>query len=309
MNNYSNLGLGIGLRNQHFNHILQHQPDVDWFEAISENFMDSGGQPRYVLNQITERYPVVLHGVSLSIGSTDPLNIEYLQRLKRLADEINAKWVSDHLCWTGIAGINSHDLLPLPLSEDSLRHVIPRIQQAQDILQRTLVLENPSTYISFHDSLMREAEFFSALVAETKCKLLLDVNNVYVTCFNAGCDPEDYLRDFPFHAVVQMHLAGHQHCGDHIVDTHDQPVIPEVWALFHQCWQNTNGVSTLLEWDGNVPEFDIVHQEVLKARRYMNKACFDDADQTTNAPTFTAPSTPIDFLVPSVMSNTQISQL
>ena len=309
MSIYANLGLGVGLRNQHFSHILDNNPQVDWFEAISENFMDSGGRPRYVLNQIAERYPVVLHGVSMSIRSTDPLDFGYLTSLKRLADEINAQWLSDHLCWTGIAGINSHDLLPLQLSEQTLTHVISRVNQAQDALERELVLENPSTYVSFHDSTIREPEFLNYLTQETGCKLLLDVNNVYVTCFNADQDPYDYLADFPFHAVVQMHLAGHQNCGDHIVDTHDQPVHSEVWKLFSLAWRQTGTVSTLLEWDGNVPEFENVHQEALKARHYMTESDNDHPADTTSEPVASSLSTPIDFLVPSVMSNTHLGQL
>ena len=175
-----NLGLGLGLRNTHFEHILKHHPNVDWFEAISENFMDSGGRPQYVLSQIAERYPVVLHGVSMSVGSTDELDFEYLKKLKKLADNINACWISDHLCWTGINGMNSHDLLPLPLNEETLNHVSERVITIQDFLSQPLVLENPSTYLAFENSTLTEPEFLQELVARTGCKLLLDVNNVYV---------------------------------------------------------------------------------------------------------------------------------
>lgn len=299
------LGLGVGLRSSHFNHITTHWPEVDWFEAISENFMDSGGRPGYVIREIAERYPVVLHGVSMSIGSSDPLNLDYLKRLKQLADDIKAPWVSDHLCWTGTLGLNSHDLLPIPLNETMLKHISERVLQVQDILQRPLILENPSTYIGFSDTTLSEPQFLRALTQTTGCGLLLDVNNVFVTCFNAGSDPVAYLNEFPFESVVQLHLAGHQHCGTHIVDTHDQPVYRGVWELFRKAWQASKGAATLLEWDGNVPEFSHVHQEVLKAKQYMQGSI--DTSQLTSTTTNSAAaiSNPVDFLVPEVMSSGQ----
>jgi uncharacterized protein (UPF0276 family) len=300
------LGLGIGLRNVHFDHILREWPSVDWFEAISENFMDSGGRPRYVLRRIAERYPVVLHGVSLSIGSTDPLDRAYLARLRRLADEVGARWVSDHLCWTGALGINSHDLLPLPLNEETLRHVAARVERAQDALGRPLVLENPSTYVTFRSSVIDEPAFLRALAEETGCRLLLDVNNVHVTCFNAGTDPAAYLDAFPFEHVVQLHLAGHQHCGTHIVDTHDRPVHDAVWELFRLAWQRTGGAATLLEWDGDVPDLDRVHAEVLRAQAFM-EGSFDARRLRGEAPAEgDAVSTPLGFLVPAVMDDSRL---
>jgi len=267
------LGPGLGLRSSHFDHILKHWPEVDWFEAISENFMDSRGRPAYVLDQIAERYPVVLHGVSLSIGSTAPLDRGYLTRLCALADRSRARWVSDHLCFTGIAGHNSHDLLPLPLNEETLCYVAERVRQVQDALGRPLVLENPSTYVGLRGSTLSEAQFLRALCEETGCLLLLDVNNVFVSCFNAGTDPVATLSSFPFEYVVQLHLAGHEHCGTHIIDTHDQPVSNEVWELFRLAWQRSDGVSTLLEWDGDVPPFERVHAELNKARIFMQGRC------------------------------------
>lgn len=300
------LGLGVGLRNVHFEQILQTWPAVDFFEAISENFMDSGGWPKHVLRQIAERYPIVLHGVSLSIGSCDPLDLGYLERLRRLADEIDARWVSDHLCWTGIMGVNSHDLLPLPLNEETLAHVAGRVREVQDRLGRPLVLENPSTYVRLRASVIDEPSFMRALCEQTGCRLLLDVNNVYVSCFNAGRDPLDYLAEFPFEHVVQLHLAGHQHCGSHIVDTHDQPVCEPVWELFRLAWQRTGGAATLLEWDGEVPAFERVHAEVLRARSFMHgavdveliRARVADRERVIAEPL----STPVDFLVPGVMA-------
>lgn len=267
--NYPNLGFGVGLRHQHFRHVLDNWPRVDWFEVISENFIDSRGWPRHVLERVAERYPVVLHGVSMSIGSADPLDFEYLARLKRLAQEIGARWVSDHLCWTGILGRNTHDLLPIPLNEEALRHVVGRVRAVQDLLGRPLILENPSSYLSFASDTMREWEFLSALAEEADCGLLLDVNNVYVSSVNHGFDPAEYIESLPHERVVQIHVAGHTHCGTHIVDTHDGPVFGAVWELYRLACRHTGGVSTLLEWDSSVPEFPVLHAEVLKAKDYL----------------------------------------
>lgn len=298
------LGLGLGLRNVHFETILTESPAVDWFEAISENFMDSGGRPRAVIRAVAERYPVVLHGVSLSIGSADPLDRDYLARLKRLADEIRPAWVSDHLCWTGVMGLNSHDLLPMPLTEESLAHVAARVAEVQDLLDRPLILENPSSYVRFAQSVMDEPEFLARLAAATGCGLLLDVNNVFVSCFNAGTDPVAYLRAFPCEHVVQMHLAGHQHHGTHIIDTHDRPVRPEVWELFRLAWARTGGAATLLEWDDSIPPLAECLAELRKAERYMSGAF----DPTRAAPSgdesADGVSNPVGFLVPRVMDDT-----
>ncbi len=268
---HANLGLGVGLRSVHFPYILEHRPQVDWFEVISENFMDSAGRARYVLDQIAERYPTVMHGVSLSIGSTDPLDFEYLRKLKRLADEIKPRWISDHLCWTGVLGLNAHDLLPLPLNDETLRHVISRVGIVQDYLERPLVLENPSTYVTFAGSTLNEWEFLAKLAEETECGLLLDVNNVYVSSVNHDYDPREYIENVPRERVVQFHLAGHTDCRTHIIDTHDNHVIDPVWELYRLAHQRTGGASTLLEWDARIPEFPVVHAEVLKAQQYMDE--------------------------------------
>jgi uncharacterized protein (UPF0276 family) len=268
---YPNLGLGVGLRTTHFAHILKDQPPVDWFEIISENFVDSGGRPRYVLEQVAERYPVVMHGVSLSIGSTDPLDFDYLRKLRDLARAVNARWVSDHLCWTGVAGLNAHDLLPIPLNEDTLAHVAGRVRSVQDFLERPLVLENPSTYVTFADSTLSEWEFLTRLAELTNCGLLLDVNNVYVSSVNHDFDPAEYIRSVPHHRVVQFHLAGHTNCGTHLIDTHDGHVVDPVWELYRLAHALTGGASTLLEWDARIPPFPVVHAEVLKARQHMTE--------------------------------------
>jgi uncharacterized protein (UPF0276 family) len=265
------LGLGVGLRSVHFPYLLQQRPAVDWFEVISENFMDSGGRPRFVLDQLAERYPIVMHGVSLSIGSTDPLNFDYLHKLKVLADQVRACWVSDHVCWTGVAGLNAHDLLPIPLNETTLGHVVERIRIVQDVLQRPLVLENPSSYVTFAASTMEEWEFLSHMAEEADCGLLLDVNNVFVSSVNHEFDPADYIRSVPHNRIVQFHLAGHTDRGTHLIDTHDNHVIDPVWELYRLAHQLTGGASTLLEWDANIPEFTVVHAEVLKSRQYMSQ--------------------------------------
>jgi uncharacterized protein (UPF0276 family) len=222
-----------------------------------------------VLEQIAERYPVVMHGVSLSIGSTDALNFEYLAKLKRLAREVNARWISDHLCWTGVLGLNSHDLLPLPLTDEALRHVTERVRTVQDFLERPLVLENPSSYVTFASSTMPEWEFLSRVAEDTDCGLLLDVNNVYVSSVNHDFDAVQYIRNLPHRRIVQMHLAGHTNCRTHLIDTHDNHVTDPVWELYRLAHELTGGVSSLLEWDAKIPPFPVVHAEVLKAREHM----------------------------------------
>jgi uncharacterized protein len=301
---HANLGLGVGLRSVHFAHLLKHQPKVDWFEIISENFMDSGGRPRYVLEQLAERYRVVMHGVSLSIGSIDPLNFDYLGKLKRLADQVKAHWVSDHLCWTGVAGLNAHDLLPIPLNEETLDHVVCRVRIVQDFLERPLVLENPSTYVGFANSTMSEWEFLNRMAEATDCGLLLDVNNVYVSSINHDFDPAEYIRSVPHNRVVQFHLAGHTNCRTHLIDTHDNHVIDPVWELYRLAHQLTGGASTLLEWDARIPEFPVVHAEVLKARQYMTKELAANAAPTVPRATdaHLSPSLPhpLSFIIPEV---------
>jgi uncharacterized protein len=265
---FPDLGIGVGLRTVHFGTILGQQPDVDWFEVLSENFMDTEGRPLHVLDQVAERYPVVLHGVSMSIGSTDPLNLEHLRKLKALADRTRAHWVSDHLCWTGVLGRNTHDLLPMPYTEEALRHTVARVKQASDVLERPLVLENPSTYVEFAASTLPEWEFLARLAEESDCGLLLDVNNVYVSSFNHGFDPSVYVDSIPADRVVQYHLAGHTNKGTHIVDTHSDHAIPAVWELYRRAVGRTGLVSTLYEWDEDIPAFEVLHAEAMKAAEF-----------------------------------------
>lgn len=262
---FPDLGLGVGLRSQHFPYLMTHEPRVDWFEIISENFMENFGYARRVLERVAAARPVVMHGVSMSIGSTDPLDRQYLAGLKALADFVQPAWVSDHLCWTGVAGVNTHDLLPMPLTEESLRHVVRRVRQVQDFLERPLVLENPSTYLEFKQSTISEWDFLSELARASGCGLLLDVNNVYVSSYNHGFDPEHYVRSLPHESVVQIHLAGPTDCGRYLVDTHDQPVPTPVWKLYKLAQELTGGVSTLLEWDANIPDFPELVAELHKA--------------------------------------------
>ena len=270
--NFPDLGIGVGLRTVHFRHILSKRPPVDWFEVLSENFMDTEGHPLWVLDQIAERYPIALHGVSMSIGSTDALDREYLRKLKALAARTRAHWVSDHLCWTGVAGRNVHDLLPMPYSEEALRHTAARVRQVNEILERPLVLENPSSYVEFASSTMTEWEFLSRLAEEADCGLLLDVNNVYVSSFNHGFDPRVYIDGVPADRVVQYHVAGHTNKGTHILDTHSDHAVAEVWELFSRSCRRTGNVATLYEWDEDIPNFDVLHAEALKARAYREQA-------------------------------------
>jgi uncharacterized protein (UPF0276 family) len=265
---FPDLGVGVGLRTAHYAHILEKRPEVDFFEILSENYMDTGGRPLRVLEQVAERYPIVLHGVSMNIGSTDPLDREHLLKLKSLAARTRALWVSDHLCWTGVAGRNTHDLLPMPLSEEALRHVVARVKAVSDILERPLILENASTYAEFTSSTMPEWEFFGRLMEEADCGMLLDVNNVYVSAFNHGFDPKAYLDAIDPARVAQYHLAGHTNKGTHIVDTHNDHVIDPVWDLYRHSVARTGNVASLLEWDADIPEFEVVHAEALKSRAF-----------------------------------------
>ena len=263
------LGLGIGLRTEHFAHVLAESPEIDWFEIVSENFMHTGGRPLHVLDRIAERYPIVMHGVSLSLGSTDPLDFDYLTELRALAERTRAVWLGDHVCWTGVAGKNSHDLLPLPYTEEALRHMVERTRAVQDFLGRPLVLENPSTYVTFRASCMSEQEFLARLAEEADCALLVDVNNVYVSASNHGLDPLEWLAPVPWERVVQIHLAGHTDHGTHCIDTHTGHVIEPVWELYAEAVRRGGPKATMVEWDQDIPPFDVVRSEVLRARAFL----------------------------------------
>jgi uncharacterized protein (UPF0276 family) len=263
------LGDGVGLRDVHFAHLMATPPadwGVDWFEIISENFIDNRGWPSRVLEVVAAHRPVVMHGVSLSIGGSDPLDRIYLNKLRALADAVRPAWISDHLCWTGIAGTTSHDLLPMPLTHASLAHVADRVRAVQDWLGRPLILENPSTYLEFRASEMPEWVYLARLTEQTGCGLLLDVNNVHVSATNHGFDAAAYIDALPAGRIVQLHLAGCSDCGTHLIDTHDHPVPEAVWPLYVQAQRLTGGVSTLLEWDADIPAWPDLVAELAKAK-------------------------------------------
>ena len=270
-------GFGLGLRPQHFPDILAPDRDagldrVDWFEIISENFMAVGGMPLRNLMAVRERRPMAMHGVSLSIGAPDPFDDEYLEGLKALADLVEPAVVSDHLCWTGAHGVNLHDLLPLPLTEETLDHVAARVGRVQDALGRRIALENASTYITFTADTLSEWDFLAELTRRADCDLLLDVNNVYVSAFNHGFDPADYLAAIPKDRVRQIHLAGHEHNGDHIVDTHDAPVADPVWDLYRAAVARFGAVPTMIERDADIPPFRDLVDELDRARSLAAEA-------------------------------------
>lgn len=270
--NIPDYGFGVGLRSVHYQHILDHRPPVDWFEVISETYLGSKGRVRYVLDAVAEHYPIVLHGVSLSVGSADPVNMEYLRLLKDLAERVRTPYISDHLCWTGVNAHNVHDLLPIPYTEESLKHITAKVKQVMEFMERPLVLENVSTYAQFASSSMSEWEFHARLMEDSGCGMLMDVNNIYVSAYNHGFDAKAFIDRIDPSQVCQYHLAGHTHKGTHILDTHNDHVVDEVWELYRYAYQRTGGRNTLLEWDEDIPEFDVVHQEALKAGRYRNES-------------------------------------
>jgi uncharacterized protein (UPF0276 family) len=259
------LGHGIGLRPRHYARMLEARPPADWVEVISENFMGRGGRPVAVLEKVRRDVPVVLHGVSLSIGSTDPLSRPYLASLKTLAERIQPAWVSDHLCWGSRGGHYVHDLLPLPYTEEALAHVVARVGTVQDVLGRRILLENPSSYVAFRDSTFTEWEFLAEIARRADCGLLLDINNVYVSARNHGFDPLEYLDAIPGDRVGQLHLAGHSDKGRYLLDTHDNPVPDPVWDLYREVVRRYGRVSTLVEWDDRVPELEVLAAESRKA--------------------------------------------
>lgn len=260
------IGFGLGLRPTHYDDILNSNPPIDWFEIVSENFMVEGGRPLKVLDQITERYPIVMHGVSLSIASTQPLDMDYLSELKKLAKRTNPKWISDHLCWTGVHGVNLHDLLPFPYTKEALDHIVDRVNKIQDYLGTPFTLENVSTYVSFKQSDMTEWEFIAELTKRTGCWLLLDINNVYVSSFNHDYSAIDFINGIPEDRVIQFHMAGHSDHETYIVDTHDAPIRDEVFELYKKALKRFGPVSTIIERDDNIPPLAELLPELQKLR-------------------------------------------
>ena len=261
------LGMGLGLRTEHYQYILEHSPPVEWFEILTENYLFDGGNPLYYLDKVRENYPLVMHGVSLSIGSSEPLNYNYLKKVRQLADRIQPKWISDHLCWTGVHQRNIHDLLPLPYTEKTIEHIVDRIKRVQDFYKQQILLENVSRYITYKESEMTEWEFLTQIAPRADCQILLDLTNIYVSAYNHGFDPETYLRAIPVDRVQQFHLAGHQNCDDYIIDTHDHPVITEVWELYAKAIKRFGDIATMIERDDHIPPFEELWQELDYAKK------------------------------------------
>jgi uncharacterized protein len=274
---HHNLGFGLGLRVEHYAEILDGQPAVDWFEAVTENYLVPGGRPMHNLMRVRERFPIAMHGVSLSIGSTTPLDLGYLAQVKALAARMQPVWISDHLCWTGVNGKNVHDLLPLPFTEEALAHVVARVRAVQEILGRRILLENVSSYLVFNESRMTEWEFLAAVAEQSDCLILLDVNNVYVSSVNHEFNPLTYLDAMPPERVQQIHLAGHESHGDYLIDTHDQPVPDPVWTLYTEALRRFGGVPTMIERDANIPPLAELEAELRIARRLAERTVAEAA--------------------------------
>lgn len=263
------LGIGLGLRSAHYKAIFSSYPPVDWFEIISENFIDAGSQADSYLEKLIERYPVVLHGVTLSIGSSDPLDFDYLKKLKSLARKTNTPWFSDHLSWGRLQGAHYHDLLPLPYRKNVLEYVAERARIVQDFLEIPFALENLSSYAGFKDDEMSEWDFYGGVAERGDISLMLDVNNIYVSSRNHGFNPREYFEKLPLERVVQVHLAGHSDYDAYVLDTHDHPVCDEVWKLYAEIYPRIGPVSTLLEWDDRFISFEETWKEALKAKIFQ----------------------------------------
>ncbi|MBV8405691.1 MAG: DUF692 domain-containing protein [Gammaproteobacteria bacterium] len=276
------LGFGLGLRVPHYEAILATRPAVDWFEVLTENYLVPGGRPLHYLSRFRERYPLAMHGVSLSIGSSTPLSRDYLRDLRSLAQRIEPAWISDHLCWTGVAGRNTHDLLPLPYTEEALAQVVERVRTVQDFLGRRILLENVSSYVQFSDSRLTEWEFLAEIAARADCLILLDVNNVYVSAVNHGFDPLEYLHAIPVERVQQIHLAGHEDHGEYLVDTHDHPVPDPVWTLYAAALRRFGRVSTMIERDDHIPPLEELCAELAQARALCERTLAEPAPAGTD---------------------------
>lgn len=278
---FPNLGIGIGLRIPHYDEIFREKPNIDWFEIISENFMVPGGKPLEMLEKILEHYPVVQHGVSLAIGSPDALDFNYLKKLKALAKITKTPWISDHLCWGHLPGANFHDLLPLPYTKEVINYVSERARIVQDYLEIPFALENLSSYVAYQKDEMTEWEFYGSIVEKADIFMMLDVNNIYVSSRNHGFAPQDYYNNIPLERVIQIHLAGHKDHGSYVLDTHDDYVRDEVWAIYADVYPRTKGVSTLLEWDDNFISFQQTWDEALKAKDFQKKIPIADTENTS----------------------------
>jgi len=265
------LGYGLGLRPEYYDTIVETRPEVDWFEIISENYMVGGGKPLHFLDRVRAHYPLVMHGVSLSVGGTDPLDMNYLKQLKQLIQHVEPRWVSDHLCWTGQGGHTLHDLLPLPYNEETIEHVVARVGQVQDYLGRQILLENVSSYVSYRHSEMSEWEFYSEVVERADCLMLFDINNAYVSARNHDFDPMEYINGVPVERVQQFHLAGHSDYGNYVIDTHDHPVASPVWELYANAVRRFGPVSAMIERDDHFPPFEELMAELGELRAIADR--------------------------------------
>lgn len=270
------LGFGLGLRTNYYEEILSTKPAVDWFEILSENYLVPGGKPLYYLDKIRALYPMVMHGVSLSLGSTDPLDMDYLRQLKELAHRVEPAWISDHLCWTGVQGVNAHDLLPIPYTHEAVRHIVSRVQQIQEYLKRPILIENVSSYLTYKESELTEWDFILEIVQQSGCCILLDVNNVYVSSVNHQFNPLDFIHTMPANRVAQIHLAGHSDHGNYIIDTHDAPVVQAVWDLYEATIAHLGPVSTMIERDDNMPPFAELLKEINHAKHIAQKVLSEE---------------------------------
>jgi uncharacterized protein len=277
---YPALGFGLGLRVEHYDAILSERPAIDWLEVLTENYLVGGGKPLSYLMRIREHYPLAMHGVSLSIGSTAPLDLEYLRQVQALAARVEPAWISDHLCWTGVAGRNTHDLLPLPYTEEALANVVERVRTVQDILGRRILLENVSSYVAFRDSALSEWQFLAEIAARADCLILLDVNNIYVSSVNHEFDALEYLHALPAARVQQIHLAGHEDHGDYLVDTHDHAVPDPVWQLYTAALRHCGAVSTMIERDDHIPPLAELVAELAQARTLAQRTLGGSALRT-----------------------------
>jgi uncharacterized protein (UPF0276 family) len=268
-NGFTDYGVGIGLRIPHYGHIFERKPVVAWFEIISENYMIDGGRALAILDQILEQYRVVQHGVSMYLGSAEPLNREHLKRLKALVKRTKTPWLTDHLCWGSVDGKYTHDLLPMPYTFQAAKSTAAKIREASSFLELPIAVENVSSYAEFHVSEMSEWEFLNEVVEVADCGILLDVNNIYVSSRNHGFDPYEYLNSIAPERVAQIHIAGHSKFRKYILDTHDHPVIDPVWKLYEHAISKIGPTATLLEWDDRIPSFERVHAEALKAEKFV----------------------------------------
>jgi uncharacterized protein (UPF0276 family) len=281
-NQIVDLGVGVGFRKPHVAQVLRDRPLMDWFEIISENYFAEGGIQRANLEALRASYRVVPHGVSLSIGGAEPIDRDYLARLRELVRRTAAPWCSDHLCWTGFGGVDLHDLMPMPYTRETLAHVVERVRVVQGEVGVPFALENASSYLEYRDSTMSECDFLAEVAERSDCGILLDVNNVFVSAYNHGFDATGYIDAIPADRVVQIHLAGHTNRGSYLLDTHSDHVIPDVWELYRRAIRRSGPISTLIEWDENIPSWQVLAAEAAQARAVRSAVSPADLSASPN---------------------------